>query len=85
MPHSNFKYKGYDVGSGTIRCSCGQTFNYASEREIRMKIRPHDKFCSSPTKDTSINEVPKAILMAKAMTLKEYYKNEAEEMRERYV
>ena len=84
MPHSNFKDKNYDVGSGTIRCSCGQTFGYASEREIKMKIRLHDKFCSSPTKDTSIIKVSKAIPVEKAMTLKEYYKNASEETRKLY-
>ena len=84
MPHSSFKRRGYDVGSGTIRCCCGKTFSYASEREIKMKIRIHDKFCSIPEKDTSINDVPKAILMGKTMTLKECYKNGAKETRKFY-
>ena len=31
MPHSNFKRKATDNGSGVERCSCGQTFECASK------------------------------------------------------
>ena len=50
MTHSSHKYKGYDLGFGFRNCSCGQTFGYASERELEMKIRIHRKFCSNPPK-----------------------------------
>ena len=37
MPHSNFKRKVIDNGAGVGRCTCGQTFECASERELAMK------------------------------------------------
>ena len=76
MPHSKFKAKNYEEGTGMVICSCGQTFNYAMERETGMKIRLHNKFCSSSLEDTSITDVSNPIHVEKAMTLKEFYKNE---------
>ena len=32
MPHSNFKDKAYAFNTGVGKCSCGKTFEYASER-----------------------------------------------------
>ena len=84
MPHSKFKDKNYEEGTGIIICTCGQTFNYASEREVRMKIRLHNKFCPNPSEDTSIDGVSNPINVKKSMTLKEFYKNEAEETRKLY-
>ena len=49
-----------------------------------MKIRLHNKFCFSPNKDNSIIDVNKPINAMKAMTEKEFYKNEAEETRKLY-
>ena len=83
MPHSNFKDKTYALGLGLRNCSCGQTFGYASERERELKIRLHRKFCSNPPKGTyeiGVSTRP----LEKATTLKEYYKNEAEETRKLY-
>ena len=39
MPHSNFKRKATEFEAGVGRCSCGQTFECASERELAMKHR----------------------------------------------
>ena len=71
MPHSNFKERSYQFNSGVRKCSCGQTFDYASERDMKMKLRMHLKFCSKPPKGFDKIRVPK-----KAMTLKDYYNNE---------
>ena len=35
MPHSNFKRKATEFEAGVGRCSCGQTFECASERELQ--------------------------------------------------
>ena len=43
MPHSNLKGRSR-ILSG--KCSCGQTFDFASERDMKMKLRMHLKFCS---------------------------------------
>ena len=48
MPHGNFKRKVPDNGAGVGKCSCGQTFECASERELAMKHRIHPRFCSNP-------------------------------------
>ena len=45
MPQNRSMSKICDSGKGIIWCSCGQTFNYSSEREEKMKIRIHEKFC----------------------------------------
>ena len=46
MPHN--KYNRNDVAIETgFRCICRQAFNYNSKRERNMKIRMHEKFCSS--------------------------------------
>ena len=48
MPHSNFRSKVTEFEAGVERCSCGQTFECASEQELAMKCRMHHRFCSSP-------------------------------------
>ena len=46
MPHSNFKMRSNILHSGMSKCPCGQTFDFASERDREMKLRMHRKFRS---------------------------------------
>ena len=57
-------------------CSCGQTFECASEREIEMKCRMHCKFCSNPPVAFDKIGIPK-----KATMMREQQLNDAERMR----
>ena len=50
MPHSNFKERSHPFNSGAGKCPCSQTFDFASERDMNMKLRMHHKFCSKPPK-----------------------------------
>ena len=76
MPHSNFKRKATEFEAGVGRCSCGQTFECASERELAMKRRMHHIFCSNPPVAFDKIKVSK-----KACTMREQQHNEAEKMR----
>ena len=76
MPHSNFKERSYTLNSGVGQCSCGQTFDFVSEKDINMKLRMHCKFCSNPPEASMSVRIPK-----KAMTLREKQLNEAEIIR----
>ena len=76
MPHSNFEERSHTSNSGVGKCSCGQTFNFASEKEIHMKFCLHRKFCSNPPKGFNKIRMPN-----KAMMLKEHQNNETERMR----
>ena len=75
MPHSNFKDKAYESNSGIEKCICGQTFEYTSERDMKMKLRMHHRFCSNPPKSFDKIGIPK-----KAMTLRGQQLTEAERM-----
>ena len=66
MPHSNFKRKATEFEAGVGRCSCGQTFECASEQELAMNRRIHLRFCSNPPVAFDKISVPK-----KACTLRE--------------
>ena len=48
MPHSNFKERSHAFNTGVGKCSCGKTFEFVSEREMKMKLRIHCRFCSNP-------------------------------------
>ena len=48
MPHSSFKDRAYEFNSGIGKCPCGQTFEYTSERDMKMKLRMHLRFFSNP-------------------------------------
>ena len=76
MPHSNFKQRAAEFSSGVGKCSCGQTLDFASERDMKMKLRMHLKFCSKPPKGFNKIRVPK-----KACTRREQQLDEAERMR----
>ena len=76
MPHSNFKERSQEFNTGVGKCPCGQTFEYTSERDIKMKLRMHHRFCSNPPKGFY-----KIGILKKAMTLREQQLNEAEKMK----
>ena len=65
MPHSTFKRIPTFIDGGAGKCSCGQTFNFESLREQKMKLQLHKKFCDKWTSE-SIAKPPR-----KAMTAKE--------------
>ena len=73
MPHSNFKDKAYEFNSGIGKCPCGQTFEYTSEREMKMKLRMHHRFYSNPPVAFDKIGIPK-----KATTLREQQVAEVE-------
>ena len=66
MPQSNFKERSREFNTGVGKCPCGQTFKYTSERDMKMKLRMHRRFCSNPPKGFDKIGNPK-----KAMTLRE--------------
>ena len=76
MPHSNFKKRSQEFNTGVGKCRCGQTFEYTSERDMKMKLRMHTRFCSNPPKGFDKIGIPK-----KAMTLREQQLNEAQRMK----
>ena len=74
MPHSNFTDKAYVFSTGVGKCLCGKTFKYTSERDMKMKLRMHLKFCSNPP--VAFDKIAK-----KACTMREQQFTEAERMR----
>ena len=75
MPHSNFKRKATEFEAGVGKCSCGQTFECASEQELAMKHRMHCRFCSNPPVAFDKIKVSK-----KACIMRKQQLNEAERM-----
>ena len=73
MPHSNFKERSQEFNTGVGKCPCGQTFKYTSERDMKMKLRMHCRFCSVA--------FDKIGILKKATTLREQQLNEAERMK----
>ena len=73
MPHSNFKERSQEFNTGVGKCPCGQTFEYTSERDMKMKLQMHYRFCSNPLVAFDKIGIPK-----KAMTLREQQLTEAE-------
>ena len=75
MPHSNFKRKVTDNGAGVGKCTCGQTFECASEQELAMKHRIHHRFCSNLPLTFNKIRIPK-----KSFKLREQQLADAERM-----
>ena len=76
MPHNNFKDNSYAFNTGVGKCLSGKTFEYASERDMKMKLQMHLRFCSNPPVAFDKIRVPK-----KATTLREQQLAEAERMK----
>ena len=74
MPHSKFK-EGESLLNSVGKCPCGQTFDYASERDRGMKFWLYRKGCPKLVSSKNIR-IPK-----KAMTLREHQHYNAERMR----
>ena len=75
MPHSQFKRRAHPLSSGALKCPCGQTFDYASERDLNLKVWLHHKVCPNPPEGSENIRMPK-----KAMMLKEVQHDRAERM-----
>ena len=71
MPHSNFKDKAYAFNTRVGKCSCGKTFEYASERDMKMKLRMHLKFCCNPPLAFNKIGIPKKSCMLREQQLTE--------------
>ena len=76
MSHSNFKERSQEFNTGVVKCPCRQTFECTSERDMKMKLRMHCRFCSNPPKGFDKTGIPE-----KAMTMREQQLSEAERMR----
>ena len=76
MPYSNFKGRATKFSTGVGKYSCGQTLHFASEREMKMKLRMHLKFWSNFPKGFDRIKVPK-----KATTMREQQLNKYQRMR----
>ena len=74
MPQSNFKSRATEFNTGVGKCSCGQTFDFTSEREMAMKLQKgpsgtrvrdpmHLKFCSKPPVAFDKVSIPKKAMM----------------------
>ena len=72
MPHSNFKERSHQFNSGIGKCSCGQTFDFASERDRKMKLRLHLKFCSKPPVAFDKIGIPKKVTKMREQQLNDY-------------
>ena len=71
MPHSNFKGRATEFNTGVGMCFSCQTLDFTSERDMKMKLQMHLKFCSNPPVGFDKIRVPK-----KAMTMREQQLNE---------
>ena len=67
MPHSNFKSRSYEINTGFGKCTCGQTFDYSSLRDMELKRKLHHRFCKNPPKGEQKIGIP-----MKATTFMEY-------------
>ena len=67
MPHSNFKQRSPENSTGFAKCSCGQTFDYSSPRDMQVNRKLHRKFCKNSPKGDQKISLPK-----KATTFMDY-------------
>ena len=77
MPRSNFKQRSYENTTGVGKCTCGQTFDYSSPRDMELKRKLHRRFCKNPPKGEQKKGIP-----MKATTLMEHQTGVAKRRRE---
>ena len=70
MTYSNFKERSHEISTEVGKCTCDQTFDYSSPRDMKLKLRLHLRFCKNPPKGTHKIRVPK-----KATTFMEHQLN----------
>ena len=56
MPRS-YRNPNIQLDSGVNRCPCGQTFKNRMQRDFKMKLQMHLKFCPNPPEGISEFEV----------------------------
>ena len=62
MPHSKFKHGPTFLARGVMKCPCGQTFKFKSNRDLKMKIRMHIKVCCHGSEDLDFRNQSSDIL-----------------------
>ena len=67
MHHSKCKAKSCLLNSGVGKCSCDQTFEYASERDRNMKVHLHCKVCPNPPAGSKHISIPTKALTPREM------------------
>ena len=77
MPHSNFKQRSHENNTGFAKCSCWQTFDYSSPRDMQLKRKLHRKFCKNPPKGDQKISLPKT-----ATTFMDYQTDTSDRRRE---
>ena len=77
MPHGDLKPGATEFNLRVGKCSCSQTFECASERDMNMKRRVHRRFCSNPPVAFDEIRVPK-----KACTIREQQLSKYKRMRQ---
>ena len=45
MPHNKKAVKSIELNEGIVSCICGKTFVYESIKDLRLKVKLHNKFC----------------------------------------
>ena len=71
MPHSKSKLCIPSwLGSVVVKCSCGQTFEHESDRDFKMKMRMHNKFCDKLV-DQKIKKQPRKAINLKGIIPRE--------------
>ena len=79
MPHSNFKQRSHENSTGFAKCSCRQTFDYSSPRDMQLKRRLHRKFCTNPPPGDQKISLPK-----KSTTFMDYQAGTSDRRRDVY-
>ena len=51
MVHSNFKERNHKISTGVGKCTCRQTFDYSSPRDMKLKLRLHLRYWKNPPKE----------------------------------
>ena len=70
MPHSSFKGQVIAPLGGVIRCPCGQTFTYISDRDLSNKKWLHSRFCFRELGIPAVNlNPPKKLMMIRELQL----------------
>ena len=71
MPHSSFKGQVIAPLGAVMRCPCGQTFTYVSDRDLNNKKRLHSRFCSRESGVPTVNLNPPKKARELQLTLRE--------------
>ena len=82
MPQNKKTVRAIELNEGIVSCICGKTFVYESIKDLRLKVKLHNKFCYMDKSIVDEGPIRKGLSVRK--TERKYYEDSAKSLKKHF-